>query len=340
MQIVRRQKRRVLTKRHSLAEQDKIITRFEDARSRGVRPEEAIAGLGASLASVYRWQRARDPSKGMPAATFAQELSIDAAIARLADEGDDNRQTFLDALFKFIAWLRWPTTPDDHPAGMMVCTISYLTTGSSARTLGQLPPDDLDLALRHISIDTLKRICSIDGFDIPTFELWKIDEQPYTHLDYLAQVTHFLLHYRPVSTDPRDAASLRKAYLSMEGGLFKYKWSISNRTFSAFWKKMGPSAPFHYVERYHSGLDFTLDPSKVGFSDSVDEAYGRRAELRRHLARCRAVVELLQAKLDPRSLNSIRFPRFPPSLPAEPVEPPALPKITDAIKSSFRKWHN
>ena len=340
MRAPRRRIRRMTPKRHSLAEQDRIIARFEEARSRDVRPNEAIAGLGASLASVYRWQRARNPSKGMPAATFAQELSIDTAIARLCDERNDDRQTFLDALFKFIAWLRWPTTPGDHPAAMMVCAVSYLSAGRSARTLDELPPDDLALALRHVSIDTLKRVCSDDLFAMPSFELWKLDDQPYTKLDYLAQVTHFLLAYRPPSNNPRDAASLFKAYAAMEGGLFKYKWHISRRTFSAFWRESAASAPFQYVERLHPSLEFSIDPSKDDFAENIDEAYSRRGELRLHLARCRAATQLLQSKLDQRSLEPIRFPRFPSTLSAEVIEPPELPEITDVIRAEFRKWRN
>ncbi|KQP85769.1 hypothetical protein ASF55_15620 [Methylobacterium sp. Leaf119] len=276
----------------------------------------------------------------MPTATFAQELSIDTAIARLCDERNDDRHTFLDALFKFIAWLRWPTTPGDHPAAMMVCAVSYLSAGRSARTLDELPPDDLALALRHVSIDTLKRICSDDLFAMPSFELWELDDQPYTKLDYLAQITHFLLAYRPPSADPRDAASLFKAYAAMNGGLFRYKWSVSRRTFSTFWRESAASAPFHYVERVHPSLEFSLDPSKNDFAENIDEAYSRRGELRRHLARCLAAIELLQSKLDRRSLEAIRFPRFPSSLSAEAIEPPELPEITDTIRAEFRKWRN
>ena len=103
---MRRHKPRSPAKRHTSEEQDVIIARFAEARNKGMQPVDAVAGLGTSLASIYRWQRTRSPSKGMPEPTLAQELSINAAIARLSDENNEDRYTFLEALFKLLAWLR------------------------------------------------------------------------------------------------------------------------------------------------------------------------------------------------------------------------------------------
>lgn len=336
---MRRRKPRSPAKRHTSEEQDIIISRFVEARNKGMQPIDAVAGLGTSLASIYRWQRTRNPSKRMPEPTLAQELSINAAIARLSDEQNEDRHTFLEALFKLLAWLRWPTMPGDHPAAITVCVIAYLSHGRSDQTLAQLPPDDLAFVLRHLRIDLLKRICSFNALLMPQFDLWETERRHYTQYDFIADITWFLLAYQPPSSKPRDAVSLSKAYFASQNKMFRRTYELSQRTFRDLWLKNGAAAPFHYVERHHPDLEFTLDPSQEYFASQVEEAFARRGDLRRYLARCRTATELLRSRLDPRSLEALHFPQFPDSLPAEAILPMQLPSRASAILNDFKIGH-
>lgn len=335
LRSAKRRPRRPGGKRHSLAEQDRIIACFDEARARGLSPADAIAGLGTSLASVHRWRRARRPSPNMPAPTFAQELSIDHAIARLADTKNADRLSFIEALFKFVTWLRWPTQLGDHPAAITVCVVTYLSQKEGAETLDQLGLEELTLVHRHLRLDTLRRLFSDEIFAMPSFEPWRFDHQRYDRSDLLADIAWFLFAYEPPSSDPRDKASLNKAYYATQHKVFRHRWHGSHRTFRTLWLDYGASAPFHYVERFHPSLEFALDPSADDFSLSVDEIIARRHDLRIYLARCRAAVELMEERLDQRAVQAIRFPRFPESLVAEPIQPPALPAITSAIIRGF-----
>ena len=327
---------RALTgKRHSFAEQDRIIELFDAARQRGLQPAASIKGLGASLASVYRWKRDRDPSHGMPSATVAQEMSIDDAIARLVDTSNSDRLSFLEALFKFITWLRWPTANSDHPAAITVCVISYLSKRHGAISADQLDAEDRVLLFRHLKLDILSKLFSDYVFAMPSFEIWNIDNQKYTELDVLGHLTWFLVAYKPKSSDHRDAVSLNKAYYAFQNHLFGRRWKIAHRTFRSFWLAHGASAPFHYVERFHPTLEFTLDPASDDFNQTVDEVLQRRDELRSYMGRCRTITDLIIRKLDRRAIEALRFPRFPNDLEFEPVTPPPLPILTAEVFKGF-----
>ncbi len=224
MRAPRRSTPRNPSLRHSPAEQAALLAQFEEERSKGRSTAEAAEIVGASLPSIYRWRRSSDPYKGLPIATPAQNLSIDAAIARLADDSNHDRLSFLEALFKFAAWLRWPTRPGDHPAATTIYVVSYLSKDHSAETLDQLNEPDLNLILRHIRIDTLNRMFSTEALVGPIFDLWPIRGQKYNELDFLAQVAWFMIAYEPPTEDPgifqvstRLTSQRRKASLAFGG---------------------------------------------------------------------------------------------------------------------------
>lgn len=276
----------------------------------------------------------------MPPPTSAQHLSINDAISRLADTNDHDRLSFLEALFKFITWLRWPTKIEDHPAAITVCVISYLSQMHSAVTLDQLDEVDLKLVHRHLRLDTLQTLFSDAIFAMPSFVPWTFDGQRYDRSDLLADIAWFLLAYEPPTRDPRDAPGLAKAYYATQNKLFKHKWRGSHRTFRTLWLAYGVSSPFHYVERFHPTLEFTLDPSQPDFAQSVNELLEHRTALRPYFSRCKAAVELLLQRLDRRAAQALRFPTFPDDLPAESIIPPSLPPLTRAIMSAFRVSSN
>jgi len=269
--------------------------------------------------------------------TFSQESSIGAAIARLSDDADSDRTSFLEALFKLVAWLRWPTKPHDHPAAIMACVVTYLHQKSLADTIDQLEQKDQKLLFRNVRLDTLKRVCSDDLFSLPSFSQWKLEGQPHSDLDWMAMVVWFLIAFEPKSERPRDAVSLSKAYFATQNNLFSYNWPVALRTFKSYWSLMGAASPFHYVERLHQGAKFTLDPSAQHFSDSVNDLINQPGEIRRYLARARWVIEQLSARLDQRTLNAISFPPFPASLHPEPVSLPALSPDTAKVMARYRR---
>ena len=335
MTTKRRKTRQRPFKRYSPVEQEQILTRFEAASGDGRSTAEVIRGLGASLASIQRWQRTRRLVPIQPPPTHAQRLGIDDAIARLADAGNNDRHTFLEALFKFIAWLRWPHAPGDHPSAITVCMVAYLSHGRSTETLDELPADDLALMLRHIRIDVIRRVCTDKMYSLPIFALWDINGQPYKETDYLAEIVHFLLAYQPSSGDKRAHASLNKAYYASQNNIFRYHWRLSQTTFRSYWSDHGITAPFLYVERYHSALYLSLDPGQPDFADSIRDIIKDRGAFRIYLTQCRAAVELLKKRLDSRALKNLHFSNFPIDLHAVAFEPPALPTITDDVMANF-----
>jgi len=231
--------------------------------------------------------------------------------------------------------MRWPSKPLDHPSAMSVCVVSYLSQKEASPTVEDMSPENRKLLFRHIRLDVLSRMMSENYFDLPLFREFKIDRQPFTELDYIAHVAWFLLAYEPLTSDFRDAPSLNKAYYALQNKIFKYKWPISHRTFRNVWSQRGASAPFHYIERFHSRFDLSLDPSSPDFAHNVDEIIEQQAELRLFLARCRSAVEMLKARLDQRSLQKIRMPLFPDALPPEPVTHPPLPVLTGDVMKGF-----
>jgi len=323
--------------RHSPSEQAALLAQFEEEKSKGRSTAEAAKIAGASLPSIYRWRRSHYPDKGLPLPTPAQHLSIDAAIARLADDSNHDRLSLLEALFKFAAWLRWPTRPEDHPAAITTYVVAYLSKDHSTETLDQLSDANRSLVLRNIRVDTLVRMFSSEALVGPIFDLWPIRGQKYNELDFLAHVAWFMIAYEPLSSHPRDIASLNKAYIATQEGGFGFRWPMVQSTFKKFWLANGPAAPFHYVERYHPSFDFTLNPLDVTFAESVDDIIERPDILRRHLSRCRSAIELICKKLDQRALQRLNFPNFPASLAAEPIHPPPLPDvIAPAMRMAVR----
>jgi hypothetical protein len=329
--------RRPTSKRHTLAEREWIITRYDAALERGLARSDVARGLNTSVPSINRWKLARNPSRDMPLPTPAQELSIDLAIARLADTTNNDRLSFLEALFKLVTRLRWPTQLGDHPAAITVCVVAYLSQRRPGVTIDQLDPEDATLLQRHLRLDTIARMFSSETyFAMPTFEPWYfLDQQKYDRSDLLADIAWFMIAYKSPSDDPRDAASLHKAYYATQHNIFRYKWNGVHRTFRTIWLEYGASAPFHYVERHHPGVEFTLEPSSADFAQSVDELIQSPGGIRVYLGLCRDAVNLMLKRLDRRALLTVHFPRFPDDLPAQSIRPRELPAITSAVMKGF-----
>ncbi|HEV7437171.1 MAG TPA: hypothetical protein VGO22_20250 [Pseudorhizobium sp.] len=175
-------------------------------------------------------------------------------------------------------------------------------------------------------------MCSSEAIDFPYFADFRIDDQPHTQRNVIADVIWFLLAYEYHPGGGRANPSLSKVHFLLENNAFRYRWPISRRTFQTFWAANAAAAPFLYVEQAHSTLDWAIDPLAVTFSDDVDDLLGQEQAVSEYFARCRWAVEELQARLDRRALERIAFPLFPDGTATEELRPRALtPLIRETL---------
>ena len=170
------QKRKRLTRapsiRHTQSAQDWILEQLVEAQRQGVTREDFARKHRVSVRSIYRWQQQRFSDADTVKHDVSRDLSIEAALARLIDDRVTDRLLLLEALFKLIAWLRWPATPNNHPAAITACIVTYLSAGQSVKTLEQLDEGELSLVLRHVRIDVLRRVCTGQNLSVPSFDIW------------------------------------------------------------------------------------------------------------------------------------------------------------------------
>ncbi|MDF2599450.1 MAG: hypothetical protein K0Q54_2273 [Methylobacterium brachiatum] len=317
--------------RRSFNERENILQRFDDLIITGADRNHIADNLGTSLSTIYRWKRQREAQEAAKDRFTPLCISIEEALAILARPIIENKFVALEAVFKLIAWLRWPNSPHNHPAAIATCAITYLSRDSVAITLNELPAAGLALILKHISVGTFRKMCAGDAANLPNLDVWPLHEQNYDEFDYFADIVNFLLAYQPLSKDKRDAASLGKAYDAHSRGLFNYTWQMTLETFRRNWAVYGPATPFFYVRKYHLAYDLILDPSDNSFNDSVDRLWKDRSETMAYLSRCRTAVDLLRERLDSRTAGARNFPLFPESIPAAPLEIRPLPADANAV---------
>lgn len=317
--------------RHSRDERQAILARFEE-KTLSSEDRTVIANeLGVSLSTIYRWMRQRDAPVEGADRKASTCISIQQALEVLSSPEIIDKFMGLEAVFKLIAWLRWPNSPHDHPAAIATCAITYLSRDSKATALDELPPDGLALVIKHISVDKLRKMCAGDAADIPDFNIWPLYNQNYDEIDYFADIANFLLAYLPRSKDRRYSSSLYNAHFAHECGLFTYKWPMTLETFRRYWAMYGPAAAFFYVRKYHLAQELVLDPSDTTFNASVDRIWQDRAETIAFLARCKTASGLLRDRLDYRTAGYNNFPEFPETLPSAALEVRPLPLGVDEL---------
>ena len=317
--------------RHSRDERQAILRIFEDEILSSEDRAVVADKLGVSLSTIYRWMRQRNAQVVGGDRGLSNCISIERAIEILSSPQTIEKFLGLEAVFKMIAWLRWPNSPHDHPAAIATCAITYLSRESKAAALVELPPDGLALVLKHISVDKLCKMCAGDDANLPDFNIWPLHNQNYDEIDYFADIANFLLAYRPHSKDRRHSTSLYNAHFAHERGLFKYKWPMTLETFRRYWAMYGPAAAFFYVRKYHLAQELVLDPSDATFNASVDRIWQDRAETVAFLSRCKTASGLLRDRLDYRTAGFKNFPIFPEALPSVALEVRPLPLRVDAL---------
>ena len=129
--------------------------------------------------------------------------------------------------------------------------------------------------------------------------------------------------------------SLKRAYFASQAKLFSVHYEQSAKTFSTLWHRTGAAAAFYYVEKYHSSVDFELDPWSENFQSDVDAMMADPAVLKTYLAQVKFVVETLQDRLDPRARSALVFPNFPMTLASQAVRPTPFAKDLTVIMRNY-----
>lgn len=232
------------------------------------------------------------------------------------------------ATFRFAIWLRWPTTTAYHDVGVACCLTSYLSSVASTDSMVSLSAEQQGLIHQNVSLTTLARMCSPEFIDFPTFSIYNIDGKPFTENDVLADAIWFFFAFRNTSDDRRKDASLAKFHQLTRKNAFRYNWIVSESTFKKSWAKGAAAAPFRYVEKSHSSLDWEFDPIAPGFVDAVDDLLGHSDQVAEYMGRCKIAIAHLKGVIDARAWSRMKFPEFPDELEEINFSPRPLPQLT------------
>ncbi|CAA2158888.1 hypothetical protein MBRA_04140 [Methylobacterium brachiatum] len=332
-------KRHRKLERKSTETRNQAVFEFDQALALGMSAIEASSKIKAPLSSIYRWRSHLDRSK-IQGAKDSVRRKINLSISVLSNTESHNQFEQLEAAFTILIWHRWPTVQQNFDYAMMVCVVTYFILVYRVNKISELPDECSQFVLKHLRLDILSKICSVSAFELPIFELHNNAEHPYNDMDLAADIAWFFLSYQPNENNPRLNASLSKAHFASQNGIFRYNSRNAPSSFRKKWHAYGAASPFYYVERYHQGVEFFIDPSSPVFHEEIDELLSDPLRLRIHLGKCLSVVELLRVKLDPRALSAIPFPNFPPGLEPVPVSPPPLPIETNGILKGYTKLQN
>lgn len=316
------------------AERANILVMFKQERENGALVQEAASTCRTPISSIYRWMKAEVEKQNNFNKDAAALEEISFSIEALVSHQKLKRMEIAEHLFHFFAWLRWPTKTHYHAPAVMVCLFGYLHSKYGATKASDLNSEEQAYLLKHTRLDILSKMLSSDMYDLPIFENFPIDGQLFDDRDALANICWYMLAAGKSVKNSLLSASLNKALYLLQSGSFRYNWCASRRTLSAFWAANAAAAPFLYVERFHSGLNFSVDPHSPGFAEEVDTLINNQNELRRFFGRCRWAIETLVAQLDPRALHNADFPKFGPNVVAEQLKLSSLPsEIMEALKS-------
>ncbi|WP_298961039.1 hypothetical protein [uncultured Methylobacterium sp.] len=234
---------------------------------------------------------------------------------------DRIRQT--EELFKLIVWIRWPKEPRNHWLGMVRCISAYMRDQHGPVTINKTDEAILNLLSRYLRADLIELMFSMEAPFPPDFEIVTNGTKYSDDIDFAARLINIILQKNIDLKDGSIAVSLNLVSVLLEKKFFGKNWFMSRTKFHKLWTDRSPSLPFMFVERYHSGLDLTIDPKHPTFKDAVDELLQQPDQIRDYLARCKWVIARLGDQLDPRALRRIPFPRFPAEL--TPIEAPCSP---------------
>jgi hypothetical protein len=309
------------------------VARFDELTSNRVSVYDAARQIGQSTTSLYRWKKNLLALKAKNRSARSGAMTIDEALEVLLGR-HGGAYAKHEALFKLLAWMRWPWVLGDHPAVMTSCVAAYVAQSSSRQTAKELDRAMQDLLLRSLRLEEFAWLCTADFINRPEFA--SVDaHDPRTGYSLLSDAVWFLLAHKSSTGKTRQAPSLRKAAFLYENDAFGTgAWAANS--FHEYWRGYGAAIPFWFVARESSSFDLgAVQPRSKTFAADIDRLVAQEEALAIFLAKCRWVTECLEKRLDGRALRKLGFPCFPSAL--KPIEFP-LRRLPAAVETVLKDY--
>lgn len=155
--------------------------------------------------------------------------------------------------------------------------------------------------------------------------LWDEYQKGFHESAEVADAVHFLLWYKPRTTDKRYQASLNRAYWYISNHGFRGKSQSVWRSFLKLWAKHRSAAGLIYAAEYLVDETWILDPMDPGFAAAIDSLCDRAAVVRL-LSAAKAVDNALDTILHPRTRAGIQRASIPDSVGVADLETVTLPE--------------
>jgi hypothetical protein len=246
------------------------------------------------------------------------------------------------ATVRFCGFLNWPEEETAPDALALLMLLHILKT--ERRDISQQFAIDL---VRQLDSPTLLSVIQTSGF-VPLPSFFDIDpkEKHFSNNEYAADVVRFLLTFgSPKAKEVRRRPSLGKAsvFINQKGGfpgdkhVLHRSQSWGETTHQKIWKKHKAAAPFQFVRRYDSNLNWLVDPSATNFFDRITDLAARRSDLGIFFAKSLWVQNKLAKIVDHRSIPKSAYIDLPSTL--KPVAcklPTKPPKFMAAMEGYSR----
>ena len=311
----------------SASEKAKLLEEVKRDWLSDVPMNEIVEKHGVSSASIFRWWKNADRiqfSRLSEASLFP--IDISKTINTIAMVDYVPREILVECLIKVITWVRWPNEPEFHTLGIIRCLCSYVRKTTSSNNLSDLNEDWRKILFPYLSLEIVDSAFSTWAPFIPDYDIVSNGKSRNDDLDLYAKITHYLIS-DPFSHKGRMIRpSLKTAGQLLREGIFGRRWTMSDRTFQSRWRMRGISFPFLYIERYHSPLDWNINPQEANFAEVVDALLQDLEELKRYFAMVAWTQNRLLLQLDKRAQRGLHFADFSKSISPIPVEIPPLPE--------------
>lgn len=271
---------------------------------------DIIDSLDASPATVYRWLDRRK-SILTPSSNQTYFRRVEAAIQTLCSSDCESRPEFVEAIFIFVIWMRWPRRPDYMHLGMAAFLSAYYSNKNPQQSLAELDDEVSKVICRYLRLSDIQMLCCEAPFDAPLYERYEIDDDHFDDGDVVAAIVWVLINIGRDQKNPRKSASLNKAFYLVQEGSLDINWIVGRRYLDKLWKDYAPAAPFLYVERYNCPLLWSLTPGQPDLRDYVDDIVSKPGDVRAFFGHAVCAVNSIAKVLDPRALQNVRFPTIP-----------------------------
>lgn len=315
-------------RKSKIKEEDKIIIlkKFDKYTSKLKNAEKAAKKIGVSASTLYRWKRQIDSNQKYKPGSTRDRSAVNKSINTLIYCENCTKYQFIEVLFIFISWLRWPSELNDLQAAVTVCVTNYVSQNSSASKISELSYNDQQFLFQHIHMDDLRTMVSPNKEYFPYFDRFLIDDQPFDERNYMANIVWIVLGYHKSAINKKSRPSLRNTHYILQKELFQFNWKISLRTFRHKWRLSGAAAAFYFVEEQAHSIKLSVDPNDDQFSFEIDKIFSDRSALITYMRNCKWAVEQMRMQLDPRAFQKLWVPDFPAELEPLPFQIAPLPQ--------------